>query len=44
VCEPTGGGQLPATGSSAIPLFVAVVALFAGGLSVLLATRIRPVD
>jgi hypothetical protein len=44
VCEPTGGGQLPSTGSSAIPLFVAVVALFAGGLSVLLAARIRPAD
>jgi LPXTG-motif cell wall-anchored protein len=44
VCEPTGGGQLPATGSSAISLFVAVAALFAGGLSVLLAARIRPAD
>ena len=42
VCQPNAGGQLPSTGSSALPMLAAVVVLFAGGLSVLRIARTRP--
>ena len=44
VCEPTGGGRLSSTGSAVLPLLAAVVALFAGGFSVLLMARNRPAE